>query len=168
MLDNGSKGYTLIELSITITIAAILCGLGFHLGSMIERSRQRTTIDILLSGLTNTRSTAVAAGRRACICAIDAKDECQAEWSEARLAIFIDDNGNRARDSDEDIVAQFYAPSDNLHAQWRNRLGDSTVTYQPDGTVVSNGTITLLTTDAEAFAMITLNNGGRPRLDMLR
>lgn len=90
-----NRGFTLIELMITIVIAAI--ALTFATPSflnMIERSRVRTTTENLMDLLQVSRVIAVEQRNEVVICGSSDQTNCDQEWGKGILAIKVDSNGN--------------------------------------------------------------------------
>ncbi len=64
------KGFTMIELMVTLAIAAILLGIGVpSFVGVVERNRVATEINALLGDLQYARGLAIKEGRQAVVCA---------------------------------------------------------------------------------------------------
>lgn len=163
MQAQGFRGYTLIELLITLSIAAILGSLSISgLSHLAARTVQYNAIQSTITSLNRTRYLAVKLNRRIGLCSLTEDAKCSTDWSGKYLGGFIDANQNRKIDSGEEIVfRQEWNPS--LNIQWDDRFTNSAITYQPNGTVVSNGTI-YLSNNGKPFAKLIVNNYGRFRI----
>ena len=101
------NGFTLIELMITISIAAILVGLAVpSFGSLIEKNQITTAHNDLISALKLARNSAITHSKDTYVCELQNKNQCNtsrpfnADWSKGWL-VFVDDNGNRKLDNDD-------------------------------------------------------------------
>ena len=91
----GNKGFTLVELMITILIAAIaLTFAAPSFSNLIEKSRVRTTTEDLMDLLQISRLVAVEQRNNVKICGSSDQVNCDAQWGEGILAIKVDENGN--------------------------------------------------------------------------
>ncbi|MFT3929815.1 MAG: GspH/FimT family protein [Spongiibacteraceae bacterium] len=168
MHAQGVRGYTLIELLTTLTIASIL-GLtsisGFN--HLITHIHQYHAVQNTTTALSRARLLAVSRGERVSLCSLSIDNQCTSEWNGEYLGGFVDTNSNHARDIDEEIIfRQSWNPSLTLH--WNDRFEDTTITFQPNGTAVSNGTLTFANVGEKAFANLIINNYGRVRLEKLK
>jgi type IV fimbrial biogenesis protein FimT len=165
VMRSHGRGYTLIEILIALCIVAILAQLsvgGFS--TIAARSEQRSAIQTFISAIERARRLSVTLNRRVLICSIDVEEVCAKDWDGKELAAFIDSNENRLADTGEELVYRQPWNSQRTYVTWSNWLGDATITYQPNGTVVSNGTLVLSDTNNTAFANLVINKGGRVRL----
>lgn len=87
----NSAGVTLIELMITISIAAILLALGSpSFMEMLAKNRLDTRAGDFLSSLNTARSEAVLRNTRATICHSSDGSSCSGEWEDGWI-VFVDD-----------------------------------------------------------------------------
>ena len=96
-----TKGFTLLELVISLGIMAILLGLAISLNSnLIAYYRRDVAAKRLLSVLNATRSAAISRGQFVTLCPSEDKKTCDGDWQHS-LLIFIDTraDGNIARDN---------------------------------------------------------------------
>lgn len=163
MHAHGVRGYTLIELLTTLSVAAIIGSLSVgafaHLTAAIQQS---SAIHSAITSLNRTRYLAVKRNERVGLCSISEDNKCSPTWGGRYLAGFVDKNQNRKMDENEEIIFH-QAWNRNLSIRWDDRFTNSAVVYQPNGTVVSNGTIYLSNSRGEAFAELIVNNYGRFR-----
>ena len=83
-----SQGFTLIELMVTVVVAAILLGIGMPaLGHLVERTRLATTTNQFLTALHATRSEAIRRGHAVTLCTSDDGVTCTSDthWHEGWL-----------------------------------------------------------------------------------
>jgi type IV fimbrial biogenesis protein FimT len=105
-----SRGFTIVELLITIAIVAILASLaGPSFSLLLERNRISTITNQFTGALTYARNEAVTRNRRVVVCKVAdatlALPQCQAgsAWDNGWI-VFIDDNGNSQLDANEMLL----------------------------------------------------------------
>lgn len=99
----NQRGFTLVELMITLAVVAILVALAAPpFQSFVENNRSVTATNEFLSALTLTRSEAVKRDRVTVLCASSDGATCTGAWNEGWIA-FEDANGNGALDGGEEI-----------------------------------------------------------------
>lgn len=113
-----ARGFTLIELMVTIAVLAVLASLALpSMQSVIESNRLTTQANSLLTAFQLARSEAVKLNREVRICARDSSDPlgCGNSWSDGWVVSFVGDDGDRK-------VAQL----------WPELSGDSSITSSED------------------------------------
>lgn len=97
LFENASKikGYTLIELLVTLLIMGILLGLSLpSFQDTIERGITNSQVKLLLTSLNLARSEAIKRGTEVGICASDDSVDCDDDaWSDGWI-VFVDNNGD--------------------------------------------------------------------------
>lgn len=167
----AQDGYSLLELLITLSIAAILLQLGMgDLSNLSARAQQRNTTQAIVDTIERARRLAVTTQWQMIVCPLAAENTCGENWSSGAFAVFLDTNRNRKQD--EGDVLQLQQPrrsAQQIQISWSNWLRDSTITFRGDGSVASNGTLTLRRTarddPEEIIALLVINKGGRLRID---
>jgi len=106
MNHKRTNGFTLIELMVTLAVAAILVTVaipGFR--SLIQNNRAATQSNELLSGLMLARSEAVKRGVRVSICSSTDEATCAAStnWATGWI-VFTDDSGTSGSKDGTDAV----------------------------------------------------------------
>ncbi|WP_286240302.1 GspH/FimT family pseudopilin [Neptuniibacter halophilus] len=144
----GSDGLTLIELLVTLSVAAILLLVGVpSYNRFITDYQLGTDQQKLRSLLSLARSGAVHSGVSAVVCRWDRNSGCSGyaqsgsyTWQGALL--FIDENGDKQLNSPEERVIRVQAFEAENRVSW-NR--GEVLVYQPDGSLSggSNGTFAL-------------------------
>lgn len=82
MSTHQTKGFTLLELMVTISIAAILLAIGLPSFQATLRSNQvATTTNELLASISLARSEAIRGTRSAGVCASSDGASCGADWN---------------------------------------------------------------------------------------
>lgn len=103
-----AAGFTLIELMVTVAIAAILLALAVpNFSSTLKASRTSSQIRELANGLTYARSEAVARGQEVRICPSVSGDACGGTWSQGWI-IFVNPNEDEVYDKDKEELLRVY------------------------------------------------------------
>lgn len=161
-----SSGFTLIELMVTLLVAAVLMGLGAPgIANLMERNRLQTSTDNLFTTLMVTRSEALKRNRRVTLCKSSTGTGCTdaAEWHQGWL-VYADTDNDGAAD-----------PNEILRVEAALRLGDTLyatgafaddLSYDMDGTSSGAGTFVMCNADQDTqFGReIQVEVTGRPRL----
>lgn len=95
-----TSGFTLIELMVTITISAILLGIGVpSLAEFVKTNRRAATVNMMVSDLQRARGLAITQRVRVVLCPSSDGATCLAahtqDWSSGWL-LFSDADGNGA------------------------------------------------------------------------
>jgi len=163
------RGFTLLEMLISLTVAAIIITSAIPaLHELIQRNRLTTTINTFVTHLHYSRSEAIKRGARAVMCRSDDGENCSRTngWEEGWI-IFADYNANREFDGNDELlqVKQGFENDINITSGRRRRI-----VYQANGTSPgTNGTYIFCSPDYPEYARaIILSNLGRPRLSKNR
>ncbi|MEN8212981.1 MAG: GspH/FimT family pseudopilin [Pseudomonadota bacterium] len=175
-MDARENGFTLLELLITIAIAALLLGIAVpSYQSLISSTRISTHTGKLFNALVMTRSRAITSGKRTILCPTRNGTQCNAgnKWDQ-QLIIFEDRNRNGRRDPDSEPIMHTTEPADQLHvfsgSSYGSAGGRKRVAYFPTGHSYGS-TITLTLCDKQGATeprLILLSNSGRPRVSSYR
>ncbi|WP_133406055.1 GspH/FimT family pseudopilin [Parashewanella tropica] len=154
-------GVTLVELVITIAIAAILLTIGVpSLTNLYEGTRADSNIERIQNTFHFARNQAISLGRRVKVCpSVD--DTCTSNWIQGAI-VFTDDNGNLKKDGDEVILNRIPAFNDSDHI----KSPHSSYTFSATGFLASRaGSLTYCPSkkDHEASQQIRVNFNGRIR-----
>lgn len=150
------RGFTLLELMITIAIAAILISLALpSFQGVMRANRVSTATNELLASLSLARSEAIRNTRGAGICASADGTSCGADWNSGWL-VWSDMNGNGAVDADETVVRYTQGKGSTtltgtastmaFDQRGRNRGALGTVTVTPSGVATPIRCITVSVT----------------------
>lgn len=158
-----NKGFTLVELMITLAIAAILVGLAApSFNDLIKDSRLTTQINSLTASLNFARSEAIKRAITVTVCKSDDGEECGGNWNQGWI-VFEDINGDGAVDADDTIIRvnSVLTSGNTLVFPEKNR-----VTYQPDGFAIGyNSTFKLCDDRGYTKAKgLVVSNTGRVRI----
>lgn len=107
-LSSSSTGFTLVEMLVAISIAAILLAVAIpSFQSFIKRNAIENLQTRLATGLTAARSEAAARNMVTTICGSDNGANCVVDkWSSGWI-VFLDLNANGAWDNGEEILQTF-------------------------------------------------------------
>lgn len=160
------EGYTLIELLIATTIICILAQIGIGgMYSLIAKTRNNIALQTTITTLDRARSLAVTRNKRVGVCMLTAEATCSPDWTGDDLAVFVDSNKNRQRDTEEELIYRQPWPSQKIQLQWSNWRSEPLITYEPNGAVVSNGTLTLHDSDSAKSIAVVISKPGRARIE---
>ena len=136
------RGFTLIELMITIAIAAILLTIvvpGF--AGLVSSNRITTQTNELVTDLMVAKSAAVQRGVKVAICIRNAAgNDCNTagSWSNGWI-VFTDPNGNGTVDAGETITRVHEVLPTGITLTSAGFATATILTYAPSGSVSSNG-----------------------------
>lgn len=182
ILNTRTFGFTLVELAVTIALAAILIALGVPaLQQMVQDNRQANEINSLLVSLNRARAAAVKHGSfgRMCVSDQEPTPNCAEndEWENGWI-VFIDGNppgggdgaytppsdGNDRWDQGEDLLLQVRPPLTQGTTLRGNGPVEDDIRFNPRG-FSQTGTFRLCDSrGAESARAIVVNNTGRAYL----
>lgn len=140
---NRSMGFTIVELMITIVVAAILMTVAVpSFNDLIKTNRVRTQISSVMAMLQTARSEAVKRGQTVAICALDggAPRSCTGNWGNA-LTIFFDTDDDGRLDAAEAVIKVSDGLSGNNTFNWNGGL--NRIRYDARGGSTTAGTLKL-------------------------
>ncbi len=154
------RGHTLLELLITVIVAATLAAVGIPaLGEWRRGSRLDATAQLLMTHLQAARIHAVTSSVDVMIC--PGTGGCvDGDWSTG-WTVFEDVDGDRRRDPGELPLLE-HRLSESLTLAWRRR--PSWLFYRHTGIGWPNGTFRICTRhDGRPGAAVVVSGSGRPR-----
>jgi type IV fimbrial biogenesis protein FimT len=162
-----TKGFTLLELLITVTVLGIISSLAIPaFSSLIAGSAMSANVNLFLAQLYLARSSAITRERYITVCPASSPAACSDDhtgWRQGYL-IFQDNNRNRQRDGDEELISYQEKSYDEIKifssSQARNRI-----TFFPTGRSWFSNTTVRFCHDEEPDLnrAIIVSNTGRVR-----
>lgn len=103
------RGYTLIELSATLAILALLASFALpDARQLIQEIRAETAIHALRGAITYARASAATRNHPVLLCPLDHENRCHEDWSQG-FAVFLDLRGRPERDQEAPVLRDFPA-----------------------------------------------------------
>ena len=100
-----SKGFTIIELMVTLVLVGVLVTFGVPgFSGLIERNQLTTGINKFVSSLSLARSEAIKRNQRISVCASSNTEQCADIGFENGWLVYVDNNQNNNRESDEELI----------------------------------------------------------------
>lgn len=165
-----AKGFTLIELMITIVIVAVLLSLaGPSFVELVKTNRVQTSTDMFYTTLIAARSEALKRNQPVVICKSINGADCSTDtgvgWEQGWL-IYADEDADNALDSGEPVITVREALPAGYTLRPNGSNFDNRLTYRQDGTVSGNGTFALCDSDGDLDRAreVIIQNTGRPRV----
>ncbi|ARN72829.1 GspH/FimT family pseudopilin [Oceanicoccus sagamiensis] len=128
------RGFTLVELMMTLAVAAIIMGVvlpGFN--NLIQRTQMAADFNQLLGDLAYARSEAVKANIAVSICPTADQSTCSGtDWTKDWL-IFTDNDSNRDRDGADTILRVRQASSSDITITLSDFAEDGGIRFEGDG-----------------------------------
>lgn len=168
MTEAVSKGFTMIELMLTISIASILLAMAVpSYQSLMRESRLTTQANELITSLHYARSEAVKRGIRVTLCKSSDGASCTngSNWQDGWL-IFSDTSTVGSVDSGDEVLRVF--PGLNGSTLGGGGNFANWVSYLPNGRSQGNGSLatgTFSLCNQASGRNVVVNNSGRPRVE---
>ncbi|MFT6987854.1 MAG: type IV fimbrial biogenesis protein FimT [Psychromonas sp.] len=141
VISNPSiKGFTLIELMVSISVTSILAVIAVpNFSNFIVKIRVNNEISQLHRMLLITRNTAINSGHKVIICPLDNNSQCTTQWQN-KLSVFVDVNNNKLFDVNEKVIKvrpKITSGDALIYGKKRNKI-----TFKPTGQLsgLANGT----------------------------
>ena len=163
------RGYTMIELMITVTIAAILMAVavpGFQ--DLVKNNQRAAVVNGFMASLHIARSEAITRNSRVVVCSSTDQLTCDAgkDWSQGWMA-FADEDNDRVLDADE-VLLDAHESVPNHQISSATFLAD--LSYRPNGRVMAadvgtnTGEFKICDDRGPAYSrVIIIGPSGRPR-----
>lgn len=161
-----TKGFTLIEMMVTVAIAAIIVGIGVPaMKSFLDTNRRAAAVNSFVTDVQRARSTAASRGVTVVMCTAADATGCSGvtNW-EAGWMLFIDSNGNDTFETATDTSLSFHSPSAGVSMPGNG--GSGLLRFSP-GFLSMTGNLTVavcVDNVNEHGRQVTVSNTGRPRL----
>jgi type IV fimbrial biogenesis protein FimT len=159
------RGFTLIELMVTIAVAALLLGLAApSFRDLAIRNELSTYTNELISSINYARSEAVRSGKPVQICSSSDGESCSGVWTDGWVT-FVDADDDGALDTDKgDTVLKIRAALSTGY--WIDDSGAFAdgLTYRQDGRTADTGTFVMCNNGTLKGARALVITPMRPRV----
>ena len=161
------RGATMMELMVTLAVAAVLVGAAAPgMANLVGASQADAAIAQLHDAVQFARHLAVARRVTATLCpGSGAACGRRNSWHEGAL-VFLDDNGNGRRETDEQIVSRIAPLAAGYRVVWRSFRNRASLSMLPTGlTDWQNGSMLLCPPDGDArqARLLIISAHGRAR-----
>lgn len=157
------KGFTLVELMVTLSVIAILVTVGIPaLGEFVHDTQQKTAFSKLISAYAFARQEAVHRGKGVSICPVKRikPTQCTNNWSEGVLIYINKAGGSKFQAGDEKL--KFVLFPENITLDWKKNT--YLMTINPEGGTAA-GSFTLKKTDGSSPFKLIISSIGRSRIE---
>lgn len=165
------RGFTLLELMISIGISGLTLGVGIpYLSGIISSNRVAGQVNELRRALMITRSEAIKRNQHVVLCKSADGSHCtrSGEWTQGWI-VYVDRNHNQRRDSKEPLMLVHDRLINGHQLTYRGFGSRHYIIYRPTGITQMNGTFTLCAPNApERARALILIKTGRVRLSKTR
>ena len=163
-MNQNEFGFTLTELMVTVSIAAILLALATpSFRETMVRNRLVTQTNEFIGTLLYARSEAIRRGRSISICKSNDGTACDGtNWEDGWIA-FLDTDADGSLNAGETILRTWPALPSNYTLRATNNFTNF-IRYKPDGTANTMGTFVLCYQSREIGAKAIVISRLRPRL----
>lgn len=161
-----TKGFTLIELMVTVAIAAIIVGMGVPaMSSFLDTNRRAAAVNSFVTDVQRARSTAASRDSTVVMCtAVDGTGCTGVTNWEAGWMLFIDSNGNDTFDAATDTSLSFHEPAGGVTMPGNG--GTGLLRFSPGFLSMTGNLSVAVCVDNvnENGRRVIVSNTGRPRL----
>lgn len=162
----GSRGFTLVELLFALAITGLLVGYVVpSLQGMMLRARVTATANDLLGLVEGGRTLAQVRHVPVTVCPVD-KGQCGEGWR-GNVMLFVDINGNGAREEGEEVLQDADVLAGGLWLVWKPFRATPYLTWTSNGQASAmNGTFTLCNEErrSDLLRQVVISRAGRVRL----
>ncbi|MGQ4661278.1 GspH/FimT family pseudopilin [Lysobacter sp. F6437] len=160
------RGFTLVELMITIAVMAIGLALAYPSFSSVFRSnRVATRTNTLIASLNLARTEAIRSNRGAGVCSSADGSSCNGANWDAGWLVFTDMDADGQMDADADTVVRYVEADANLSLA----SVEDVIVFDNRGRLDAEVTLTLESTDcpvnSELVRNLTLGRTGQIRME---
>ncbi|MFK3649361.1 GspH/FimT family pseudopilin [Lysobacter enzymogenes] len=133
MRQQGSRGFTLLELLITISVAAVLLSLALpNFRQALRSNRVSTSTNEYLGALTLARTEARVTLFGGNVCASKDGSKCEGSWSDG---VMVWSNTNRNETAESDEIRRFVRGGPNLQVAVTSRNAATSFQFDQRGRI---------------------------------
>lgn len=160
-------GFSLIELSIALSVVVILTSIGMpSYNDLMQRQQMSTDINRWYRAFNVARHTAIINSSIVTLCPSSDGLKCSSSWEQGAL-IFVDDNKNHQKDINEQLIQVIDRSPNDHKVTWRAFQKRNYLQFQSNGfTWAQNGTLRVCNKDPSLKynRAIIVTRSGRLRL----
>lgn len=166
--DIRARGYTLVELLVTLAVIGIMLGMGIPaMRSLIAPTALQAWVSTYDQALHTTRHLAVSANRGVSMCELDDGGNCTGRWGR-QVTLFFDQDRDGRLARPEDIIARASInDTDAMRVQWRGFGERRFLHARATGSYRQNGRFTFCPGHQQAGRQLIVNVTGRTRAEPL-
>ncbi|MBO9481368.1 GspH/FimT family pseudopilin [Salinisphaera sp. G21_0] len=137
-----NRGFTLVEMMITIVLIAIMVNLVVPLGQIAEKFKLEYVNQRLYASAVLARSEAIKRAETVSVCRSTTGDGCQpgVNWADGWI-VFVNRNGNNHVDWGEDIIRVYNPVSSPVEILWHSNA--EVLSFRPRGSTFHQGAFTV-------------------------
>ena len=166
--QNYIAGFTIIELMLTIAVAAVILSIGVpSFQALIERNQLTSGINQFISSMSLARSEAIRRNQRVAICPSSNGETCSGEQYENGWIIYVDRNSNDSRETGtEELIWVGNSLANKLTLRGKGCCDDN-IPYLASGQIsgIAGSMHLCKENDISKSRKISINSFGRARLD---
>lgn len=170
-MQKHESAFTLIELMITLAVAAVVLTLGVpSFGRIVEQNQLATNVNLLVQSMTLARSEAVKRNKRTVLCDSSDATACGTSGAfEQGWIVFVDEDGDGGFDStSEELIYVQGALSENISISANLSTGANNISYQTKGRANRTGNFIICkNNDVTKSRVVVVTMTGRTRLTEL-
>jgi len=171
--SNADKGFTLVELLVTISVAMILLAIAVpRFREMLAGYQLNTQANEFISSANFAKSEAIRQSRRVTLCpSVNGTDCAAVNWEQGWI-VFLDPDNDAVHDGGEELLAVHGALPSGTTMEGNNPV-DSYISFMPDGIsrqtngTFQNGTIRLCQQNRALGFGLVLSTTGRVRAESI-